>query len=188
MTVLCEQIFERPVATEGTVLEHQATFANALRSGLEIRKRIFDTIEEHHAHDFGHGREGMELYEELLSALRDSGMPEVVKEFETRFSPLLNPGSPRDIADLGPREEVSDQHGTAAVQNRKRRNWGGISVQYMAAFFLAFIIAFSAFRMTATERPTVTAVTIPAAKAAESVSKMTAQPTPVTSAEQRLSP
>ena len=105
----------------------------------------------------------MELYEELLSALRDSGMPVVVKEFETRFSPLLNPGSPRDIADLGPREEVSEQHGTAAVQNRKRRNWGGISVQYMAAFFLAFIIAFSPFRMTA-------------------------QPTPVTSAEQRLSP
>jgi hypothetical protein len=42
--------------------------------------------------------------------------------------------------------------------------------------------------MTATERPTVTAVTIPAAKAAEPVSEMTAQPTPVTSAEQRLSP
>jgi hypothetical protein len=71
------------------VLEHQATFANALRSGPEIRKRIFDILEEHHAHDFGHGA-GMELYEELLSALRDSGMREVVKEFETRFSPLLN--------------------------------------------------------------------------------------------------
>ena len=74
------------------------------------------------------------------------------------------------------------------VHDRKRRNFGGASVVYMAAFFLAFIIAFSAFRMTAIERPTVaTAVTIPAAMAAEPVSQITTQPTPVTSAEQRLS-
>jgi hypothetical protein len=60
--------------------------------------------------------------------------------------------------------------------DRKRRNFGGASVVYMAAFFLAFIIAFSAFRMTAIERPTVTtAVTIPAAMAAEPVSQITTQ-------------
>jgi len=63
------------------VLEHRAVFVNALRiSGDEIRRRIFDTIEQHHAHDFANGRAGIELYEELLYALRDSGMPEVMNE------------------------------------------------------------------------------------------------------------
>jgi len=85
------------------VLEHQAVFVNALRrGGCEIRKRIFDVIKQHHANDFGNGRESVELYEELLSALRDSGMAEAMKKFERRFSPLLNPDPPVRNAELGP--------------------------------------------------------------------------------------
>ena len=90
------------IGTEGAVLEHHAIFVNALRGGHEIRKRIFDVIEQHHANDFRDGREGVELYEELLSALRNSGMPDVVKEFERRFAPLLNPHAPRGNGKLGP--------------------------------------------------------------------------------------
>jgi len=90
------------------VLEHRAAFVNALRiSGDEIRRRIFDTIEQHHAHDFANGRAGIELYEELLCALRDSGTPEVMKEFERRFFPLLSPSPAHSNA--GPREEMTDQ-------------------------------------------------------------------------------
>jgi hypothetical protein len=90
------------------VLEHRAVFVNALRiSGDEIRRRTFDTIEQHHAHDFANGRAGIELYEELLYALRDSGMPEVMKEFERRFFPLLSPSPAHSNA--GPREEMTDQ-------------------------------------------------------------------------------
>ena len=90
------------------MLEHRAVFVNALRiSGDEIRRRIFDTIEQHHAHDFANGRAGIELYEELLCALRDSGTPEVMKEFERRFFPLLSPSPAHSNA--GPREEMTDQ-------------------------------------------------------------------------------
>jgi hypothetical protein len=91
------------------VLQHRAVFVNALRGGDEIRRRIFDTIEKHHAHEFGNGRAGMELYEELLYALRDCGMPEVMKEFERRFFPLLSPSPPHSNANLGPRKEMTDQ-------------------------------------------------------------------------------
>ena len=127
--------------------EHRAIFVNALRSGDEIRRRIFDNIEQHHAHDFGNGRAGIELYEEFLYALRDSGMPEVMKEFERRFFPLLSPSPPHSNADLGPREEMTDQNQdvTTAVHHRPRRDWGRVSILYVAAFFGSFIILFSAF-------------------------------------------
>ena len=73
------------VATEGKVLESHAVFVNALRGGHDIRKRIFDVIEQYHANDFGDGMAGIELYEELLSALRDSGMPEVMRNLSVAF-------------------------------------------------------------------------------------------------------
>jgi hypothetical protein len=92
------------------VLDHRAIFVNALRSSSdESRKRIFDHIERHHAQDFANGRAGIELYEKLLSALRDSGMPEVMKEFERRFSSLLSLSPHAATQNLGPREEMIDQ-------------------------------------------------------------------------------
>jgi hypothetical protein len=150
-----------------------------------MRRRIFDVIEQHHANDFRNGREGIELYEELLSALRDSGMPEVMKEFERRFSPLLNPDPPLRNAELGPRGESVDQDVATARQDRRRLDWGRMAMLYVVAFVGTFIIAVSVLRMTATERPTVTAVPIPSAKAAEPVSQATTEPVP--SAGEKLS-
>jgi hypothetical protein len=150
------------------VLEDRAVFANALRSGDEIRRRLFDTIEQHHAHELGNGRAGIELYQELLYALRDSGMPEVMKEFEQRFFPLLTPSAAHSNAHLHPREEMTDQdedvttvvHHRPLIKefpllspspphsnadHRPRRDWGRMSMLYVAAFFGSFIILFSAF-------------------------------------------
>ena len=158
------------IGTEGAVLEHHAVFVNALRGGHEIRKRIFDVIEQHHAKDFRDGREGVELYEELLSALRNSGMPDVVKEFERRFAPLLIPDPPR---------------GNGVVRDRRRLDWGRMAMLYVAAFVGTFIIAVSIFRMTATEGP-VTAATISSAKAAEPISEAPTEALP--SAGQHPSP
>jgi len=160
------------IGTEGAVLEHHAIFVNALRGGHEIRKRIFDVIEQYHANDFGDGMAGIELYEELLSALRDSGMPEVVKEFERRFAPLL-----KDLpcnAKFDPRKEMTDKKN--AVRDRRLLDSGRMAMLYVVAFVGTFIIAVSVFRMTATEQPSVTAVPIPSAKAAEPVSKATTDP------------
>ena len=150
------------IGTEGAVLEHHAVFVNALRSSHEIRKRIFDVIEQHHANDFRDGREGVELYEELLSALRNSGMPDVVKEFERRFAPFLNPDPPR---------------GNGVVKYRGRLDWGRMAMLYVVAFVGTFIIAVSMLRISATER-TVTAATIPSAQAAEPVFEATTDPVP----------
>ena len=153
------------------MFEHHAVFVNALRGGHEIRKRIFDVIEQYHANDFGNGRKGIELYEELLSALRDSGMPEVVKEFERRFAPLLNSDLPYN-AKFGPPKEMTDNN---AVRDRKRLDWGRMAILYVAAFVGAYILAVSVVRMTTTDQP-VTAATIPSAKAAEPVSEATIDP------------
>jgi len=92
------------------VLEHLAIFVNSLRSSSdETRKRIFDNIERHYAQAFANGRAGIYLYEGLLSALRGSGMPEVTKEFERRFFPLLSTSPHTATKNLGPREEMIDR-------------------------------------------------------------------------------
>src|SRR6185369_93420 len=85
-------------SAEGKVLEHQSAFMEALRGGRQMRKRIFDTLEQHHTHDFGNSRLGPRLYEDLLSAVRESGAAEAVKEFENRFLPLVNTDPARDNA------------------------------------------------------------------------------------------
>jgi hypothetical protein len=71
------------------VLEYQSAFVDALRSGRQMRKRIFDTIEERHAHDLRNSRLGPGFYEELLSVVRQAGTAEGIKEFESRFLPCL---------------------------------------------------------------------------------------------------
>jgi hypothetical protein len=180
---LHQSLIREIIGTEGAVLEHHAIFVNALRGGHEIRKRIFDVIEQHHANDFRGGREGVELYEELLFALRNSGMPDVVKEFERRFAPLLNPDPPRGSGKLGPQEKMTDKNVLAAVRGRRR--WGRMAMLSVAAFVGTFIIAVGILRMTATER-TVTAATIPSAKAAEPVSEATTDPVPSTEQQSSL--
>jgi hypothetical protein len=172
------------IGTEGAVLEHHAVFVNALRGGHEIRKRIFDVIEQYHAKDFRDGREGVELYEGLLSALRNSGMTDVVQEFERRFAPLLNPHAPRGNGKLGSQKKMTDKNVLAAVRGRRRLDWGRMAMLYVAAFVGTFIIAVSILRMTTTERA-VTAATIPSAQAAEPVSEATTDALP--SAEQQSS-
>src|SRR5262245_24826527 len=44
-----------------TVSVYQAAFVEALRGGRAMQKRVFDTIEERHAKDFGNGRVGQKL-------------------------------------------------------------------------------------------------------------------------------
>jgi len=158
------------------VLEHQAEFVNALRSG-KMRERLFDTMEQYCAHDFGNGRAGKGFYEQLLSAVRTAGSPEAIKEFETRFSPFLNPHQKHlNAGDVGHPEGITDPEVTTAVQDRPRSEWGRVFALYLAAFLGAFIIGLTVIGMTATEQSTMTAATIPRAKAAESASGTTTQP------------
>ena len=62
------------------------------------------------------------------------------------------------------------------MQDRPRSEWGRVFARYLAAFLGAFIIGLTVNGMTATEQSTMTAATIPRAKAAESASGTTTQP------------
>jgi endonuclease YncB( thermonuclease family) len=156
------------------MLEHQAEFANALRGGREMRERLFDTMERCYAHDFGNGRAGKGLYERLLSAVRAAGSPEATGEFETRFSPFLNPDEKHlNADDVGHLAAITDPEVTTTVQDRPRRKWGKVFALSLAGFLGAFSIGFNV-------QSTMTAATIARAKAAaESASGMMAQPTQV---------
>jgi hypothetical protein len=151
-------------ASGGTVFEHQAAFTEAVRSSRGMRKRIFDTLEQRHAHDFGNGKLGMTLYDTLLSAVRDSGVPEAAQDFENRFFPLLYP-------------------------KRRGGGWGWTSAPCVAAIILiALILGFNALKTTpVVELPTVAEVPIPAAKVTELASETMTEQAPAIAAEQEPS-
>ena len=65
-----------------------------------MRERMFDTIEQRHAHDLRNGDDGKTFYEDLLSAIRDSGDAQAAQEFESRFLPLLDPDKPSREAEI----------------------------------------------------------------------------------------
>jgi hypothetical protein len=155
------------------VYEHQAAFMHALRDGRAMRERIFDTIEQHHADDFGNGRLGKGLYEDLLSAVRDSGVPEAAEEFEERFFPYINPDQKRGEPDT--------------TKDRWRVGWGLAGVLCVAAVLGALVLGFNGFKFNASERLAVTEAPIPAAKAKEPASETMTEWAPATVTETPIS-
>jgi hypothetical protein len=124
---------------------------DALRAGRQMRKCIFDTIEQRHAHDFGNSRVGPRLYEELLSAVRDSGAREAAKEFEIRFFPLVNSDPSRDKVDIDLSQELTEHDGAAPMADRRRASWGLIYTVFVVAFAGALIVAVNAVKITSAE-------------------------------------
>jgi hypothetical protein len=120
------------------VLQHQSAFVDALRSGRQMRKRIFDTIEERHAHDLRNSSLGPAFYEELLSAVRQAGMAEAVKEFESRFLPILN-------------SEETEHRATTAADQRRRSGVGAISALFIISLLGGLVIGFKALKITTAE-------------------------------------
>ena len=109
---------------------------DALRDGRKMRKRIFDSIAQRHAHDFGNGGSGLKFYEDLLSAVHDSGVPEAAQEFERRFFPLV----------------MTDQDLTRGQEAQRSPRWGWICVAAVVVGGLGF--GFSLFKMATAEPPT----------------------------------
>jgi hypothetical protein len=159
------------------VLQHQAAFMDALRSGREMRKCIFDTIEQRHAHDFGNSRVGPGLYENLLSAVRESGATEAIKEFENRFFPLLNSDPSRDNADIGSSKEMTNQ------ADRGRGGWGMILALCVVGFLGALVVGVNALKITAAERPIVKEATRSAPEATEPAPETMTEPAQAVAAE-----
>jgi hypothetical protein len=142
-----------------------------------MQKRVFDTIEARHARDFGNGRAGQRLYEDLLSAVRESRIPEAATEFEKRFLPLLKSKQP-------------DSEAEASSLKRAPRAAGGIWVSTLcgAAIILgALIVGFGAFKTTMAKSPVKTPMvdmgaTQPTPHAIADPAPQTASDAPVTAA------
>jgi hypothetical protein len=96
------------------VFKHRDAFIETLRIGPDMRKRVFETLEERFAHDLGTGRESKILYNALHSAVRDAEVPGAVEEFEDRFLPLVDPGRSRR------KTRALDQDRIAAGWTRQR--------------------------------------------------------------------
>jgi len=147
-----------------TVFEHQAAFVDMLRVGRDMRKRMFDTLEERHADDFGSGKAGRKLYDDLLSAVRDAGVPEAVTEFESRFLPLLT--RKRQQADAQP-GFATDLDLMSGAQARWRAGWVWLwSLAGAVVIAGALFLGYNYLKTTAERLPSVTEAPPPAAQTA----------------------
>jgi len=72
------------------MLEHRDAFMETLRAGPELRRRVFESLEQRFGQDFGNGRAGKHLYETLHAAVADADVPDALTEFERRFLPLVD--------------------------------------------------------------------------------------------------
>jgi hypothetical protein len=147
------------------VSEYQTAFMEALRGGRRMQQRMFDTIEQRHAHDLGDGRAGLKLYETLLSAVRESGVPEAATEFEKRFFPLLNPERPHRKADV---DEISGQDRITVTADRWGAGWIWVPTLGAAAvIFGVWILGFDVLKTTMAGSSTATKAAIVDVKATE---------------------
>jgi hypothetical protein len=131
------------------MFEHRDAFIGALRAGPDMRKRIFDSLEERYAHDLGTGRAGKILYDSLHSAVRDADVPGAAEEFEDRFLPLLDPRRwPRKV------NVVVDQDRIAAVDGRTgQRSWIA-ALCAVAIVAVALALGLSVINDVVAKRPT----------------------------------
>ena len=146
------------------MFEHQAAFVDMLRVGRDMRKRMFETLEERHAYDFGSGKSGRKLYDDLLSAVRDAGVPEAVTEFESRFLPLLNKKRPQADAQPG---FATDLDLMSAAQGRWRAGWVWLwSLAGAVVIAGALFLGYNYLKTTAERLPSVTEAPPPPAQTA----------------------
>jgi hypothetical protein len=79
--------------TERT-FKHRVAFVERLRREPDMRRRMFDTLEQRFRQDFASDRTGKNLYDVLHAAVRDADVPGLETEFERRFLPLLEGRAP----------------------------------------------------------------------------------------------
>ena len=161
-------------------MSEYVAFISAMRAGRKMRERMFDTIEQRHAHDFCNGDDGKRFYDDLLSAVRDCGDTQAAQEFESRFFPLLDPDKPSNEAELGAGEEIAAEDRT---ESRRRGGWGWVSAACVAALALgALLLGFNGLRMKTADQSSIATSSIPAAHATASDMMNEAVPEPAAEA------
>jgi hypothetical protein len=155
------------------VLEYQLPFIQALRVGPKMRTRMFGAIEQGHAPDFWRSSVGRGVYDDLLSAVRQSGVPDAVEEFEDRFSPLLTSKQTPGQAEADDREQMTNPD--TALENRRTSPRPGILAVCLAAAVSALIIGINVVR-TSAEPPKLQQANSTAAKPAVDRSDIVSDP------------
>jgi hypothetical protein len=153
------------------MLEHRDAFIGTLRAGPDVRKRVFDSLEQRFADGLGTGREGKLLYDALLSAVRDADVPGAAEEFEARFLPLVNRAPPREA-------EVLDQSQVVVADGRSGwRSWIG-ALCAVAVLAGAFALGLVVLNNAVVNRPTRTKPLISPAQETEPVAEAPKQAEP----------
>jgi hypothetical protein len=101
------------------MLEHRDAFMETLRAGPELRRRVFESLEQRFGQDFGNGRAGKHLYETLHAAVADADVPDALTEFERRFLPLVDGRRSAQQIDL----ESAETDAGEAVGGGRARGW-----------------------------------------------------------------
>src|SRR5436190_886938 len=88
-----------PIVIEGGYrkaadFKHRVAFVESLRREPDMRRRMFDTLEQRFGQDFAAERTGKNLYDVLHAAICDSDVPGLEEEFKRRFLPLLEGRAP----------------------------------------------------------------------------------------------
>lgn len=97
------------------MFDHRDGFMETLRAGPEMRRRIFESLEQRYGQDFGSSSVGRNLYETLHAAVADAAVPGALAEFEGRFLPLVN----------GRRLPNQPEAVSAETTNERARGGGG---------------------------------------------------------------
>jgi anti-sigma-K factor RskA len=140
------------------MLAHQTDFITSLRGGPEMRKRVFDVLEQRHASDLAAAR----YYETLLAIVQEADVPEAIEEYRHRFHPLLDRGR----SDSGPSKEI---HNRTKPEDSRSGAWRWM-VAVGAVVIVGTAIGFNTLRTTTAKVPVVTAATAaPAAPEPEAV-------------------
>ena len=89
----------KPIVIEGGYrkaadFKHRVAFVESLRREPDMRRRMFDTLEQRFGQDFAAERTGKNLYDVLHAAICDSDVPGLEEEFKRRFLPLLEGRAP----------------------------------------------------------------------------------------------
>jgi hypothetical protein len=106
------------------MMEYRDGFMETLRSGAEMRKRIFESLEQRYGQDFASGAVGRTLYETLHSAVADADVPGALAEFESRFLPLVNGRRLPNQSEVASAEAADEG---ALEADGRGRQWGWIA-------------------------------------------------------------
>jgi hypothetical protein len=108
-----ESTLNRSFEETERMFKHRLAFVETLRNQPDMRRPMFDTLEQRFGKDFAAERTGKNLYDVVRAAVCDADVPGLEKEFKRRFLPLLEGRAP--LSEVEVVEEVSGRRWIAPL-------------------------------------------------------------------------